>query len=427
MTEQDPRSRGGAEDYSWLFDDDVPTRANPRVGAAADVDAETQAIPTQRPEGQRAQARRPSSSAAPHATQLLPTVPAAPAASVGTAAPIAPPFETAAPIAPSGPPPGTRPPAGPPAPPPARPRRSRGRLVRRVVAIALALLILLGLATPVWAWEAIPRVAAEQDTADTSGRNILLVGSDKRADMTPEQRKALGTGAATGQRTDSVMLLHVPDSGKPTLVSIPRDSYVAIPGHGTNKINAAYGFGGPTLLVKTIEQATGLHVDGYVEVGFVGFVDVVNAVGGVDMCLPKAMKDRDAHIDLKAGCQQLDGTQALGYVRARHSQARGDLDRVDHQRQLLAAISAKAVSPATLLPWRYFSLAYAGAHAVTLGEQTSLLDMLAFASAMRSVSNGTGTTRTVPVANAAYSTPAGSAVLWDRQKANAFFDGLRAN
>jgi LCP family protein required for cell wall assembly len=303
----------------------------------------------------------------------------------------------------------------------------RGRLVRRIVILVLVALLAFVIVTPIWAWNQIDRVQAEQPTADTSGTNMLVVGSDKRSDLSAAERKKLGTGNAAGQRTDSIMLLHLPASGAPTLVSLPRDSYVPIPGHGHNKINAAFAFGGPTLLVKTVEAVTGLHVDGYVEVGFGGFVNVVDSVGGVNMCLAKAMKDTDAHVDLKAGCQVLDGTQALGFVRARHSQAKGDLDRVDHQRQLLAAITKKAISPATLLPWRYYGLLSSGSKSISIGKETSLREMIAFARGMRAVSSGSGVTTTVPIANANYATSAGSSVLWDHDKALAFFKKLKDN
>ena len=103
------------------------------------------------------------------------------------------------------------------------------------------------------------------------------------------------------------MLMHVPDSGPTVLISIPRDSAVDIPGvKGKQKINAAFNKG-PALLIETIENVTGLRIDHYVEVGFGGFASVIDSVGGVNMCLPKAMKDQDAHIDLPAGCQELDG------------------------------------------------------------------------------------------------------------------------
>ena len=103
------------------------------------------------------------------------------------------------------------------------------------------------------------------------------------------------------------MILSIPPGGEPALISVPRDSYVPIPGNGTNKINAAYAFGGPELLVQTVEQNTGLRIDAYTEIGFGGFVNVIDALGGIEMCVPKAIKDKDSHLDLPKGCQDLDG------------------------------------------------------------------------------------------------------------------------
>ena len=109
-------------------------------------------------------------------------------------------------------------------------------------------------------------------------------GSDSRDDLTEAERKELGTGGAVGQRTDTIMLLHTGD-GPNLLMSIPRDSIVDDPGHGdSNKINAAFAYGGPQLLVRTIEQSTGIRIDDYVEIGFGGFVGMVDAVGGVEIC-----------------------------------------------------------------------------------------------------------------------------------------------
>ncbi len=314
--------------------------------------------------------------------------------------------------------------------PPPAPRARRKHPVRRtigVLALILAAYLVFLLATPAWAWGRIGKVENSTGSDDNSrGTTFLVVGSDARDKMTAAEREELGTGHTGGQRTDSIMLLHVPRSGEPTLVSIPRDSYVTIPGHGSNKINAAYSLGGAKLLTQTVEEATGMHIDGYMEIGFVGFVDVVNAVGGVTMCLAKPMKDKDAHVDLKAGCQELNGKQALGFVRARHSQTRGDLDRVENQRKLMAAVMKEAISPVTLLPWRYWSLVQAGSGALTVGDDTSLADVIRFARAMRSVSSGKGTTTTVPIADPDYATSAGSAVLWDEDKAADFFADLRS-
>jgi LCP family protein required for cell wall assembly len=213
--------------------------------------------------------------------------------------------------------------------------------------------------------------------------------------------------------------------GKPALISVPRDSYVPVPGKGRNKINAAYAFGGPELLVQTVEANTGLRVDSYVEIGFGGFVNIIDALGGIEMCLPKAIKDRDSHLNLPKGCQNLDGTTALGYVRMRKADPRGDLGRVERQREMLAAVAKKAASPATVVnPVRYWNLSNASTQAVTLDEGTSLFGFSRLALAMRRVSSGDGYTLTVPIADNDASTSAGSAILWDKGKAEAMFTDL---
>ena len=127
-------------------------------------------------------------------------------------------------------------------------------------------------AVPLWAWSKVDKVDAFPDgdrPDEQDGTTYLMVGSDSRGDLTEEERKELGTGNASGQRTDTIMLLHTGD-GPNLLMSIPRDSLVEVPGHGTTKINAAYAFGGPKLLVRTIEGDTGIRIDHYVEIGFGG-------------------------------------------------------------------------------------------------------------------------------------------------------------
>jgi LCP family protein required for cell wall assembly len=200
---------------------------------------------------------------------------------------------------------------------------------------------------------------------------------------------------------------------------------VDIPKNGKNKINAAYAFGGSELLVQTVEQDTGLRMDGYMEIGFGGFVNIIDALGGIRMCLPKAIKDRDSHIDLPKGCQTLSGTEALGYVRMRKADPLGDLGRVERQRQMLAAVAKKATSPATVLnPVRYWKFNMATAEAIKLGRDTSLPETLALAYAMKRISGGSGLTLTVPVSSTGAPTPVGSAVLWDPNKAKAMFSAI---
>ncbi|MCE1179860.1 MAG: LCP family protein [Micrococcales bacterium] len=322
-------------------------------------------------------------------------------------------------------------------PAPSRPTGGQLRR-RRWTAGLLALALLWGVLTigaVANAWgnvKKVPATASGDRPSGGSGRNVLMVGSDSRGSLSAEEIKKLGTGGrktAEGARTDSIMVLHLPDGGgKPVLVSFPRDSYVPIPGHGSNKINAAYAIGGAPLLASTIEQTTGLRIDGYTEIGFGGFAKVVDAVGGVEMCLKRPMKDAKAHIDLKAGCQELDGATALGYVRARYSDPEGDLGRAKRQRQFLAALIKKVASPTNaLLPWRTASLGGAMGDAIAVGEDDSMRDAASAMWGLKKVSGGGGYSVTVPVANSNYQTAAGSAVKWDSEKAKALFAQINAD
>jgi LCP family protein required for cell wall assembly len=311
-------------------------------------------------------------------------------------------------------------------PPPAKPKKRRNWF-GRIIGLIVLLFVLTLICVPLYAWGRIDKVdamPAGERPAETPGTTYLLVGSDSREGLSREERSKLGTGSVEGQRTDTIMLLHVPESGPTALISLPRDSYVPIPGHGKDRINAAFAFGGPKLLVQTVEGVTGLRVDNYVEIGFGGFAGIIDSVGGVKMCLPKAMKDKDAHIDLPAGCQELNGTNALGYVRMRKSDPLGDLGRVQRQREMIGAVAAKAVSPWTFLnPVRYFRLGTASADALTIDNDSGPMDMIKFALAMKAVSGGgNGVTLTVPVSDTSYK---GSYVKWDTAKAKALFQTLK--
>ena len=320
-----------------------------------------------------------------------------------------------------------------PAPPPTAPgrRRRKGRLALLVAGLLVVAWLAFLILVPVWAWATIARVdnvPAGERPADTSGHNYLLVGSDSREGLTAEQRRELTTGNAGGNRTDTIMLIHVSESGgKPVLISIPRDSYVPIPGHGSNKINAAFALGGPKLLTQTVEQVTGLHIDGYLEIGLGGFAGMVDALGGVELCVPRDMQDDKAGIDLKKGCQLLDGKNALGYVRSRYEDPLGDIGRANRQRQFLGALMKQSATPSTvLLPWRYKNFVDAAAGGIAVGEETSLFDAFRILQAMRAVSSDEGLSLTVPIADMAFPTQnAGVAVKWDTERALHLFHALR--
>jgi LCP family protein required for cell wall assembly len=159
---------------------------------------------------------------------------------------------------------------------------------------------------------------------------LLVIGSDAR----PHQ-------AVAATRADSLHLVGVePRSGRVSVLGIPRDSWVSIPGRGTDKINASLADGGPDLVVRTVERLTGVHVDAYVLTGFDGFVRGVAAIGGIDIDIPYAITDRYAHARFRPGRAHLGGKAALAFARARHALPHGDFDRSLNQgRLLLAALS----------------------------------------------------------------------------------------
>ncbi len=261
----------------------------------------------------------------------------------------------------------------------------------------------------------------------SAGTNWLIAGSDSRQGLTRRQERKLATGPlsdAEGERSDTILILHIPSGGgKPVLVSIPRDSYVPIPGYGESKINAAFDLGGPKLLAETIQQVTGLYINHYMGIGFGGFVSVVNAVGGVRMCLPGPMVDPKAGLNLKAGCQTLNGDQALGYVRTRNF-ALSDLQREQDQRLFIKALLSKMTSPSVLLnPFAIIPVATGSANTLTVSQGTSVYDLMHVAFALRNPE-----TTTVPLANLDFQTPNdGVAVQWDQSRALKLFNDLKTD
>lgn len=287
----------------------------------------------------------------------------------------------------------------------------------------LAVVLVLGLSMTLWADAQLNRVEARpaDRVADTAGTNWLLVGSDSRQGMSEEDAERLGTGGDIGVgRTDTIMLLHIPTTGQARLVSLPRDSYVTIPGYGDDKINAAFTYGGPKLLTSTVENATGLRVDHYAEIGMGGLANVVDAVGGVELCPAEPINDPLANLDVQAGCQEMDGTTALGYVRTRATPL-GDLDRVDRQREFFASLIDEATAPNTLLnPFEFFPLVGNTANSFTVGEGDHAWHLARVGLAMRS---GVAT-ETVPVGGFA-DYAVGNVVLWDEAGAQALWDSMK--
>ncbi|MFV0532349.1 MAG: LCP family protein [Cumulibacter sp.] len=333
------------------------------------------------------------------------------------------------PYPPAAQPPGAYPPSGAPSGGDDEPPRKKKRRGWKIVGSVVLVLVLAIAGFVIYLDTSLNRedILADYDgrPADTPGVTWLLVGSDSREDLTDEQKDELATGDAEGKRTDTIMLLHIPDSdAPPSLISLPRDTLTDIPDYGQQKLNAAFAFGGGSLLAQSVEGLTGLRIDRYAEIGFGGFAGIVDAVGGVEMCIDEPMNDPLAGLDLEAGCQTLNGSQALGYVRTRAS-ANADLDRVQRQREFLSALLSEAASFGTLInPFTSVPLALEVADTLIVDDDVHLWHLASMGLAMGS---GDLVTTTVPVAATPTLPDVGSVVQWDDAAATAMFDAIRAD
>lgn len=299
--------------------------------------------------------------------------------------------------------------------------------IGRVLAAVLVVIVALTVGTGVWINSKLQRTDAIQNydgrLGNTSGTNWLLVGSDSRAGLTEADADRLMAGELddTVGRTDTIMLVHLPTfGGQATMLSIPRDSYVDIPGYGQSKINESFSLGGPALLQRTVEQATGIHIDHYAEIGFGGFANVVDAVGGIEICVKDPLDDPMAGINLQPGCQKMNGSTALGYVRSRYASANGDLDRVQRQRQFLTALSDKIASPGTLLnPFRSVKVIDTVTASLTVDNSDNVLNLARLAWGIHGAKQ-----ETVPTSGTE-DTDAGNVLLWDDGAAEQLFQSLR--
>jgi LCP family protein required for cell wall assembly len=309
-------------------------------------------------------------------------------------------------------------------------RGERRRRVRLLVAATMSVLTLL-VAVSAWALTSYLNSSLGRINAGTSGTpssgpvNILVAGIDTRGGLTRSEEIRLHVGNAISDNSDVLMLVHIPaDHSRVQVVSLPRDSWVDIPGRGMNKINAAIGLGGPRLMVRTVEQATGLVINDYVEIDFLGFVKVINALGGVDVCLPHAVDDWYSGLHMSAGEHHVDGVTALEFARDRHSFALSDITRISDQQQLLSSLFSEMTRTGVLAnPFRLQHVLSAVTSAITVDTGFNLLQL---ADELRGLRPSDVTFTTVPLASIDYETPTGqSAVLWDKPAAAALFAGLK--
>ena len=225
----------------------------------------------------------------------------------------------------------------------------RRRNLLRTLAIVLVLVVVLAGAGAVYAYRYADRlvgkgqrpVAGLTPAAAGQPMNILLVGSDSRDGLSRRQLGRIQTEEVAGRRTDTIIVLHVsPERDKAVMVSLPRDLRATVNGK-TSKINAAFAFGGPALLVKAVSETTGLTINHYAEIDFAGFLNVVDALGGVTLCNRSGhrLDDSYANLHMGPGCQKMNGVKALAFVRARHVDS--DFGRIGRQQEFLRAVMAE--------------------------------------------------------------------------------------
>ena len=264
----------------------------------------------------------------------------------------------------------------------------------------------------------------------SKAENYLLVGSDTREGLTKQQIRELRVGStatAAGGRSDTMLIIHLSKArDRAYIISLPRDSLVVIPEHVSSsdketiiparkgKLNSAFSYGGAPLLIETIELATSIKIDHYVEVSFAGFAGIVDALGGIEVCTKVDIDDPKSHLVLSAGVHTLDGIEALKYVRTRDFDGRGDIGRMQRQQQFMSAVMRKATSTGTLLnPFKLKNFINASLASVKLDSGLAPDDLLTLAKQLKNLSSGNVRTLTVPLSNPNGRYDGLSVVIWD--------------
>jgi polyisoprenyl-teichoic acid--peptidoglycan teichoic acid transferase len=246
---------------------------------------------------------------------------------------------------------------------------------------------------------------------DTPGSvmNVLLVGSDSRANLTGADAAGFGRDQVSGQRSDTMMILHVdPREQKAAIVSVPRDLYVPIADTNfSDRVNAAFALGGPGQLIATVQRALGITIHHYVQVDFVGFKDIVDTVGGVTMYVPYPVRDSGSGLDLgRGGCWELDGNKGLSWVRSRNMEflingtwqadGRGDLGRIERQQDFIRRMMKKALSQGITNPLTLNRLIDVGVRDVTFDSALSTKDLTSLGRRFSSLDPDRVVLRTLP-------------------------------
>jgi LCP family protein required for cell wall assembly len=269
---------------------------------------------------------------------------------------------------------------------------------------------------------------APEPTGDAAeAQNILLIGTDAGTGGTIEEELSDGEWSTGAFRSDTMMLMHIPaDQREAQLISIPRDSYVAIPGQGRQKINAAFSYGGPDLTVRTIENLTGVYVDHVAMIDWAGFKDLTHAIGGVKVRVAETFTDTRNDRTWEKGTYNLEGKEALQYVRTRYGLEQGDFDRIKRQQNFLRAVMRKTVSNGTLAsPIRLTNLLDAITAATTVDAGWSTGDIRGLALRLRDLGARDVQYLTAPVAGTKDVDGVGNVVVLRKKESRALWESLR--
>ncbi|MFD0900768.1 LCP family protein [Actinomadura sediminis] len=320
-------------------------------------------------------------------------------------------------------------------------RRSRRRKILRRTAIGLVAVLVAGSGGAYWLYRDLMGGIEQKHVGSQLGTdrpqklneslNILLLGSDTREGDNAEY----AVPGMAGARSDTTILLHLsPNRDQAVAVSFPRDSMVKIPecekengdkvSARFGMLNSAFAYAGPTCTWKTLESLTGVHIDHFVQIDFSGFKRMVDALGGVEICVEKPVNDPRAELYLDAGKQTVKGEKALGYVRARYSLGNGsDLGRIERQQKFMAAVVDKALSSDVLTdPARTYDFLKAATDSITTDDEFGLSDMRKLADGLRGMNAGQVRFVTVPVKG--YK-PDPNRVQWNDELAGPMFEAIR--
>jgi LCP family protein required for cell wall assembly len=287
------------------------------------------------------------------------------------------------------------------------------------VLIIVLLLVLYGLGALFYASSRITRDPV-QGLDRGNVYHVLVTGSDSRENLSDEERAELNTGSAGGERTDTIFVLSTQGS-RAAMLAFPRDLFVTRCDGSQGRINAATTIDGQGCLVETVANVSGLPIRHAIQIDFAGFRDVVQATNGVRLCLDEPINDRDAGIDLPAGCQRLRGSDALGYVRVRKID--DDFGRIERQQQFLKALASEVAQPSTVLnPFRFYGVAGAMGGALRADDGLSSIDLMRLGLGARGIANGQIIAETVP---SVPDSVGGAAVLQVTPEAEAVFERFR--